>query len=829
MPHIQQLSPHVADLIAAGEVVERPASVVKELLENAIDAGAQSVTVEMKNGGMTYLRVSDDGCGIAPSELPTAFLRHATSKLRTAEDLAAIGTLGFRGEALAAISSVSRLDIFSRERGALSGAKLHLEGGVPGAVEDAGCPEGTSIIVRDLFYNTPARLKFMKRDSAEATAIAGLVGHLALSHPEVSFKLIKDGTQTLLTPGDGALRSAIYASLGREFTLSLLEVKGTDGDMGVTGFVTSPIASRGTRGMQTFFVNGRLVKSQLLTAALEEAYSNRMMKGKFPGCVLLVELPRDMVDVNVHPAKTIVKFVGEKRVFDLVYHAVMAALDKREEAERPQPKPASQVQNPRGDFFANMTSQQYRESRKTTEKPAYTPIASRGTRGMQTFFVNGRLVKSQLLTAALEEAYSNRMMKGKFPGCVLLVELPRDMVDVNVHPAKTIVKFVGEKRVFDLVYHAVMAALDKREEAERPQPKPASQVQNPRGDFFANMTSQQYRESRKTAEKPAYTPAGARPVSAPQSAPVKPAPAPQWQTRVPAIDTQSGGKAALSDYVRHETPASAPVLSAQQSQPVEKSVHSVENHDDEVVTLPMPEEDARPVVTGPIIGPAAETAAEPEPEAPAVPMFAPAKQEEPEIEQTTFVPPSAAPWRIAGEVLDTYIVCEDEDKNVWLIDKHAAHERVNFDRMKANQEPLMCQALLAPLVAEFAAEEYSALAANLELLREFGFECEEFGGGSLILRAIPADIDSGDAIPALEELADKLVTAHTVDPAAARDALLHTMACKAAIKGGWKSDLSELRVLVDKVQSGEVQFCPHGRPVKAKLTKYELEKMFKRA
>ena len=683
MPHIQQLSPHVADLIAAGEVVERPASVVKELLENAIDAGAQSVTVEMKNGGMTYLRVSDDGCGIAPSELPTAFLRHATSKLRTAEDLAAIGTLGFRGEALAAISSVSRLDIFSRERGALSGAKLHLEGGVPGTVEDAGCPEGTSIIVRDLFYNTPARLKFMKRDSAEATAIAGLVGHLALSHPEVSFKLIKDGTQTLLTPGDGALRSAIYASLGREFTLSLLEVKGTDGDMGVTGFVTSPLASRGTRGMQTFFVNGRLVKSQLLTAALEEAYSNRMMKGKFPGCVLLVELPRDMVDVNVHPAKTIVKFVGEKRIFDLVYHAVMAALDQKEQAERPQPKPASQVQNPRG-------------------------------------------------------------------------------------------------------------------------------------DFFANMTSQQYRESRKAAEAPAYTSAPARSISTPQSAPAQAAPSPaaQWQTKVPAIDTQSGGRSALSDYVRRETPAATPVSAPQA---VEKSVHSVENSAPEPVTLPMSEEAARPVVTAPAIEPAA-SAAEPAQEASAVPAFAPAGEETPEPEQTTFVPPAAAPWRIAGEVLDTYIVCEDEDKNVWLIDKHAAHERVNFDRLKANQEPLMCQTLLAPLVAEFAAEEYSALAANLALLREFGFECEEFGGGSLILRAIPADIDSGDAVPALEELADRLVTAHTADPAAARDALLHTMACKASIKGGWKSDMS-----------GEVQFCPHGRPVKAKLTKYELEKMFKRA
>ena len=694
MPHIQQLSPHVADLIAAGEVVERPASVVKELLENAIDAGAQSVTVEMKNGGMTYLRVSDDGCGIAPSELPTAFLRHATSKLRTAEDLSAIGTLGFRGEALAAISSVSRLDIFSRERGALSGAKLHLEGGVPGTVEDAGCPEGTSIIVRDLFYNTPARLKFMKRDSAEATAIAGLVGHLALSHPEVSFKLIKDGTQTLLTPGDGALRSAIYASLGREFTLSLLEVKGTDGDMGVTGFVTSPLASRGTRGMQTFFVNGRLVKSQLLTAALEEAYSNRMMKGKFPGCVLLVELPRDMVDVNVHPAKTIVKFVGEKRIFDLVYHAVMAALDQKEQAERPQPKPASQVQNPRG-------------------------------------------------------------------------------------------------------------------------------------DFFANMTSQQYRESRKAAEAPAYTSAPARSISTPQSAPAQAAPSPaaQWQTKVPAIDTQSGGRSALSDYVRRETPAAAPVSAPQA---VEKSVHFVENSAPEPVTLPMSEEAAHPVVTVPVTRPAA-SAAEPAQEASAVPAFAPAGEEAPEPEQTSFAPLSAAPWRIAGEVLDTYIVCEDEDKNVWLIDKHAAHERVNFDRLKANQEPLMCQTLLAPLVAEFAAEEYSALAANLALLREFGFECEEFGGGSLILRAIPADIDSGDAVPALEELADRLVTAHTADPAAARDALLHTMACKASIKGGWKSDMSELRALVDKVQSGEVQFCPHGRPVKAKLTKYELEKMFKRA
>ena len=626
MPHIQQLSPHVADLIAAGEVVERPASVAKELLENAIDEGATAVTVELLDGGLTYLRVRDDGCGIAPAELPTAFLRHATSKLRTAEDLAAIGTLGFRGEALAAISSVSRLDIFTRERGAASGATLHLDGGVPGEVRDAGCPEGTSVIVRDLFYNTPARLKFMKRDSAEATAISGIVTHLALSHPDISFKLLKDGEETLHTPGDGTLKSAVYAALGREFTLALIDVKGRDGELAAEGFVTRPLCGRGTRGMQTFFVNNRLVKSQLLTAALEEAYANRIMKGKFPGCVLFVTLPFDMVDVNVHPAKTIVKFVNEKQVFDLVYHAVMDALDRE---AKPQQEP----------------------------------------------------------------------------------------------------------------------------------PKPVQQVQNPRGDFYQTMTAEQFRAAQSGGKSAA---------PAPKSAPVS-AKAPAFQTRIPAVDLgELGGKARVSDYVRHE--------------PV------------------------RPVEMPPA----------PEPEPPAEP------------EQTTMIPEAIIPWRVAGEVLDTYIVCEDADHNVWLIDKHAAHERVNFDRFKAQHEPIMSQTLLTPLVAQLPAAEYAAVAERFDALRDFGFTCEDFGGNAVLLRDIPADIDEGEAVATLEEIAGKLVSGKHADPAAARDALLATLACKAAIKGGWKSDERELRVLVDKVQSGEIEYCPHGRPVKVKITQYQLEKMFKR-
>ena len=323
MPQIQQLPAHIADLIAAGEVVERPASVCKELLENALDAGASAVSVELEHGGMTYLRVTDNGCGIAPEQLPTAFLRHATSKLRRAEDLAAIGTLGFRGEALAAIAAVSRLDIFSRARGADSGASLHLEGGVPGEVTAAGCPEGTTVCVRDLFYNTPARMKFMKKDSAEGAAAAAVVTQLALSHPEVSFKLLRDGQEVLHTPGDGQLLSAIYAALGRDFAKSLLEVDGGSGDVRASGFVSSPAAGHGTRARQLFFVNGRLVKSQLLTAAVEEAYRNRLLKGKFPGCVLHITLPVNEVDVNVHPAKTVVKFAAEKAVFDAVHYTCL--------------------------------------------------------------------------------------------------------------------------------------------------------------------------------------------------------------------------------------------------------------------------------------------------------------------------------------------------------------------------------------------------------------------------------------------------------------------------------------------------------------------------
>ena len=630
MPDIQCLPRHVADLIAAGEVVERPASVAKELLENALDAGATAIVAEVQRGGLTYLRITDNGCGIAPQQLPTAFLRHATSKLRTAADLAAIGTLGFRGEALAAISAVSRVDIFTRQTGAPAGASLHLEGGVPGQVEETGCPEGTTICVRDLFYNTPARMKFMKKDSAEGAAVSGIVQHLALSHPEVSFKLLRDGAEVLHTPGDGQLLSAVYAAMGRDFALGLEEVRGCGGDVQVAGYVTRPLNGHGTRGRQLFFVNGRFVKSQLLSAALEEAYRNRLLKGKFPGCVLHLTLPEDRVDVNVHPAKTVVKFVSDKTAFDAVYYTVMDALDA---AARP--KAPEKEEKP---FYRTMTAQEFRQQKPQPEK---RPLGS---------------------------------------------------------------------------YTARPAAPVSRTAAQ-PEERPAQTMA--------------VRDVAPEAGKPFTAPAGRPGVS------------------------------------YHSTPP------APKPEPVREPVQ-------ETVSLP---------------------------------------------EQVTMEPPREAPWRIAGEVLRTYIICEDEQENVWLIDKHAAHERVRFDALKAATEPIMSQTLLEPMAVELSPEDCAAVLEQLPLLERYGFRCEDFGGAVLV-RGVPAGVD--DPTGALEELAEDL-RLNRADPDTARDSLLQTMACKSAIKAGMHTDPAELRRLVDRVQSGEIQYCPHGRPVAVRLSKYQVEKMFKRA
>ena len=679
MPHIQEMPREVSELIAAGEVVERPASVVKELVENALDAGASAVTVEIRGGGMKLIRVTDNGCGIAPAELPTAFLRHATSKLRTAEDLGHIGTLGFRGEALAAIAAVSRIEIVSCETGAAHGARLTLAGGVPGETEPAPAPEGTTIYVRDLFYNTPARLKFMKKDSAETGAISALVQHLALSRPEVSFRLIRDGQTTLHTPGDGREESAVYAALGRDFATSLLPVSGRGGEVEVKGFVTKPLAGRGSRNMQFFFLNGRFIKSQLLTAAVEEGYRNQLLKGRFPGCVLHVTLPLPLVDVNVHPAKTQVKFAREKEVFDAVYHTVMDCLDADSPALAPKAPPAAEVTNPRNDFFQRMDAKTFREGAKPAgnggvswENPPAAPVSRPA-------------IRQEAPKPSVRPAWNSEWA-----------------------PAPKVADSAGR------VPYATKAPAPRREA-----PQPAEPREAPR------------QESLLPPEPPRKT----------------------YGPAIPAAAVQR-------DAPQHTLPPAIPSLKA-------------------------------------------------------------------EVPGQETLEPREAPWRIAGEILHTYIVCESEEGRVYLIDKHAAHERVNFDRLKAAQEPPMRQTLLAPIPVELSREDAAAILENLPLLEGLGFACEDFGDGTVLLRELPSDIDAADAAATLEEFAAKLRSGRSLEQR--RDDLLHTMACKAAIKGGWKSDPAELRALVDRVQSGEVKYCPHGRPVAVRITKYELEKLFKRA
>lgn len=327
MAKINILPKHIAELIAAGEVVERPASVVKELLENAIDAGATTITLEIRNGGVRYIRITDNGCGIEHEDVPKAFLSHATSKVRDENDLNSIFTLGFRGEALASIAAVSKTEILTKTENESLGTSYAVEGGVQTRYDQAGCPNGTTIVVRDLFYNTPARMKFLKKDVAEANAVADVVDKISLSHPEVSVRFIREGKQALITPGDGKLMSAIYSVFGRTFAESLLEVDYKLDGVEVSGYVCKPMSSRPSRAMQYFFLNGRYIKSRSCIASMENAYKNSIMVGKFPSCVLNVKVRPEVVDINVHPAKTEVRFSDERKVSSAVYFAVKSALD----------------------------------------------------------------------------------------------------------------------------------------------------------------------------------------------------------------------------------------------------------------------------------------------------------------------------------------------------------------------------------------------------------------------------------------------------------------------------------------------------------------------
>lgn len=641
MPDIQILSPHLADLIAAGEVVERPASVVKELVENAFDAGARTVTVELRGGGATYLRVTDDGCGMTPEDAGIAFLRHATSKLHDAQGLEAIGTMGFRGEALAAISAVSHITLTTRRRGAPGGTHMTLDAGEIQDMYETGCPEGTTMIVRDLFYNTPARRKFLKTDRAEGAACAAAALRCALGRPDVSVRCIRDGEELFFSPGDNKLDSCVYSLLGRELAKTLLPCEGEVDGVRVHGFLSSPSAGRGSRAQQHFFCNGRWIRSAALQAALEQAYRNTLLVGRFPACVLYVELSCAAVDVNVHPAKTEVKFSHERAVFDAVYYGARAALEAERAPAAAVPKPAAPKPEP--------------VSAPAPKADPFLPAApSRSTPAAPVFSA----ARTYAPAAPAEEAVSFRSPTAS------AFSAPR-VTPPPVFPAHT-----------------------RTAPATPPTPEPAAQ-------------------GVQTALEP--------------------------------------------ERAEAETPS--PLARA--------------------------------------------------------------------------VPPETPPARLIGEAMHTYILVEKGDTLI-LIDKHAAHERINFDRLRQSPADIPSQTLLEPLPFTPDESDADVLQQHGDTLAELGFTLEPFGRSDYILRGVPAQIDAGDALPALEEICAQLRHGAHTDAQAVRDEVLKTVACKAAIKAGWQTEPEELLRLADAVCAGEVKYCPHGRPVAVTLTRRELDKLFKR-
>lgn len=647
MAIIHELSPHLADLIAAGEVVERPASVAKELIENAIDAGATRITVEIENGGITYLRIADNGCGMSAEDAPVAFRRHATSKLRTEADLAAIGTLGFRGEALAAISSVTRIDLFTRQTGAIAGLHLHLEAGEIQVQEEAGCPEGTTMVVRDLFYNTPARMKFLKKDFTEAGYILGVVQHAALSHPEIAFTLIRDGKQVFTTDGKGKLIAPVFAVFGKEMTASMIEVPRTERNgMTVYGYIVKPHAGRPNRSMQHFFVNGRYVKSRLMQAALEEAYRNAIITGKYPSGAVFLELPLAAVDVNVHPAKTEVKFSQEKPVFEAVYVACKNAImanDNMPHIEHKEKNPSA--------ASPQESAPVYEQQRFAVAKPVAQPAAS---------------AKADDDVPDLED---------------FLVAVPPR---------------AQKSRSFGMYAAAPRILQDETE------PRLTGRVNVEDNRLFSQF------------DKPEKAPAAPTELStAPQQAPER-----------------------------------------QQLEPLDTGA------------------------------------------------------------------------RVIGECFNTYLIAEDKDGLI-LIDKHAAHERILFNKLRVETE-MPQQELLTPVVVELTGEEAAAIQSQIEDIRKAGFAIDPFGENSFAVRSVPAYLDSGDVPGVISELAEKAMNSRATVPDRLDD-LIHTVACKAAIKAGKATSLTELQDLCDRVLGDDnVRSCPHGRPTMVRLTKYELDKLFKR-
>ena len=711
MAVIHVLDKHTAELIAAGEVVERPASVVKELLENSIDAGATQVTVSIESGGVKLIEISDNGTGIEAEYISTAFIRHATSKIETPDDLTNIHTLGFRGEALASIASVARVELTTRTEVDEFATVYRIEGGEEVSREPGARAVGTTIRVKDLFYNTPARMKFLKKDSSEGTFVSDTVTHVALSHPEVSVKFIREGKLQYVTPGDGQLRGAAYAVLGREFSRDLIELKNQEGVYRITGLVTPPKSCRASRSMQHFYINGRYVRNRTMMAGMEMAFKGTMMQGKFPGGILLLEMPADLVDVNVHPAKIEARFARENDVFDVVYHAVKLALAQPGTGER------------LFTFEADKKEEKAENSKKDADI-IKNDVKNNNFTGLSA------IIRGQADPGVLPQQHWEPAKPAAAP------QQPAPSAAMQIPTAPSVPRWKGSAQNEDMLDPFVTLHSPKLETTKAPEPfrAAASETQLDVEPEFGETKLHSPQD-----HMAAWNPAQEAPKEEPESAPCA------------------------------ETEPDAPEAAEQETVPAEPEQMNFD-----------------------------PTADQPE------------------------------PLRYVGEVFRTYILAERGDE-LCLIDKHAAHERQLYEKLAANYGNVPSQMLLEPAAIDLAAEEKQALLDNIPLLENAGLEIADFGGNTVVLRAVPADVEPQNAESLLVEIANKLLKGGHDALNEHTEWVLHSISCRAAIKAGDKSSPQELLALAEKILSGEVPpFCPHGRPCVLKLTRKELEKQFGR-
>lgn len=699
---INVLDKHIAELIAAGEVVERPSSVIKELVENSIDAGAKNITVEIKNGGTTFMRVADDGCGIYRDDIKKAFLRHATSKVKTANDLDMISTLGFRGEALASISAVSRLQVITKNENEEIGSCYEIEGGEEISLEDAGCPTGTTFVIRDLFYNIPARSKFLKKDVAEGNAVSALMDKIVLSHPEVAFTFIRDGKQVLRTFGDGKLLSAIYSVFGKDFAKGLIPVDYTLDSVTVKGYISKPINSRPNRNMQNFFINGRFVKTRTGMAALEEAYKGSIMVGKFPSAVLQLTVPYEIIDVNVHPAKIEVRFINERPVFDAIYHAVKSALQQGDERK--------QIH--------------FKENTAFNEIKKVNPFNN-----AQAVFAKAENTPAEKPIKPIERI--EPVLKNSEPKPYN----PFDELDLKDEKTKPVsidnLKMSDSTNPFDIYSKQAI--------------KRNSELENKKAEF----SKQKLEKAEQLILK-----------------------ATQQEESLPKQEITVDDLTAESS----ETPIETEV-SKEEVKPLNEISENKTDNNDALTELPK--------------------------------------------EQTKL--------RFLGEAFNTYIIVEKNDNEVLIIDKHAAHERIIYEKLKADSGSANVQYLLTPITVTLDKIDYDAAVSNLDMFAKCSFDVEDFGNGTLLVRSAPQYLAATEIADCITEMSGYIASGKKDIYTEKMDWFYHNVSCRSAIKAGNKSTVQELMDIAWTLEKNpQIKYCPHGRPICIVMTKYEIEKQFGR-